>query len=75
MTRRESDLIHRGVCYLLLTPIPLASEKTIGEESQFASMNKLGGVMISYLKSPRSKNRNVKERISRHRKGSKSKKT
>jgi len=34
----------------------------------------IGGVRVSYLKSPRSKNRNVKERISRHRKGSANKK-
>jgi hypothetical protein len=29
-----------------------------------------GGVRISYLKSPRSKNRTVKEKTGRHRKGS-----
>jgi hypothetical protein len=33
-----------------------------------------GGVNISYLKSPRSKNRTVKEKVSRHRKGSASRK-
>jgi hypothetical protein len=43
-------------------------------EEGTARIEHTGGVRISYLKSPRSKNRTVKERISRHRKGSASKK-